>query len=61
MQLLLKLSHKLGSSIRNNHLRSPMQTQGTSDVDLGLLLYCVAGVHEYKVSIFGQSIHDHPN
>jgi hypothetical protein len=61
MQLLLKLSHKLGSSIQNNCLQNPMQTQNTSDLDLGVLLCYVAGVQGYKVGRFGESIHDHPN
>jgi hypothetical protein len=32
-----------------------------SYVDLSILLNLVAGVDEYKVSRFGESVHDHPN
>jgi hypothetical protein len=45
MQLLPEMSDKLGSSVRNDSLGHTMQTQDASNIQLGVLLSSIVGVH----------------
>jgi hypothetical protein len=46
MQLLPEMSNKLGSSFKNDGLGHTMQTQDVSNIQLGVLLSPVVGVHQ---------------
>jgi hypothetical protein len=61
MQLLPEMSDKLGSLIRNDGLGQTMQTQDVSNIQLGVLLGPVVGVHWNEVSKLGEPINDHPS
>jgi hypothetical protein len=60
MQLLLEMSNKLGSSVRNDGLGHTMLTQYMSNIQLSVLLSLVVGVHRNEMSRLGKPIDDHP-
>jgi hypothetical protein len=61
VQLLPKASNELRPSIRNDRIRNSMQTYHACNIDFSILLDVIVGVHGYEVSIFGESVHNHPN
>jgi hypothetical protein len=60
MQLLLEMSNKLGSLVRNDGFMHAMQTQDTSKVQLNIFLSLVVDVHQNEMRKLGELIHDHP-
>jgi hypothetical protein len=54
------MGNKLGSSIRNDSLGHAMQTQDVSNVQFGVLLGPVVGVHRHEMSRLGESSHYRP-
>jgi hypothetical protein len=60
MQLLQEMGDKLGSSVRNDGLEHTMQTHDASNIQLNVILNPVVGVHQNKMSRFGEPINDHP-
>jgi hypothetical protein len=61
MQLLPKMSDKLGPSVRNDGLRHTMQTQDVRNIQFHVLLSPVEGVHRNERSRLGESIDDYPD
>jgi hypothetical protein len=61
MQLLPKMSDKLGPSIRNDGLGHTMQTQDVSNIQFSVLLSPVVGVHWHEMSRLGEPINDDPD
>jgi hypothetical protein len=61
MQLLPKMSDKLGPSVRNDGLRHTMQTQDVRNIQFHVLLSPVEGVHQNERSRLGESIDDYPD
>jgi hypothetical protein len=60
MQLLPKMSDKLGTSVRNDGFGHTMQTQDVSNIQLSVLLHHVVGVHRNEMSRLSEPINDHP-
>jgi hypothetical protein len=50
----------MGSSVRNDGLRHTMQTPNTSNIQFGVPLSPVVGVHQNEMRRLGEPINDHP-
>jgi hypothetical protein len=59
MQLLPKMSDKLGSSVRNDGLGHTMQTQDARNIQFTILLSPIVGVHRNEMSKLGKSVDDY--
>jgi hypothetical protein len=61
MQLLLEMSDKLRSSVRNDGFGHTKQTHDTSNIQFNVLLSPIVGVHQNEMSGLGEPINDHPD
>jgi hypothetical protein len=58
---LLGASNELGTSVRNDGLWHNMQAQDARNIQLGMLLSPIEGVHRNEMSRLGKSVDDYPN
>jgi hypothetical protein len=61
MQLLLEMSNKLGSLVRDDGHGHTMQTQDARHIQLSALVSPIVGVHRNEMSRLGKPVDDYPD